>query len=257
MAASLSVLLAGESWISQSTHIKGWDFFSSADYQTGTEYLERALSDIGTDFTHLPNHLAASQFPLTREELDRYDVVILSDIGANTLLLHPDTFLRGARRPNRLRLLADWVCDGGSLAMCGGYYSFQGIYGASRYRGTPIEEVLPVNMLPIDDRIEMPEGAIPEVLMPDHPIVADIDGEWPYLLGCNEVTVKPGAQLIATVAGHPLLVVREVDRGHTLAWTSDIGPHWCPDVFVSWPGYARLWCQAMRWLAVPSSVMQA
>lgn len=257
MVRPLRILLAGESWISQSTHIKGWDFFSSADYQTGTEDLERALVAVGMNFTHLPNHLAASQFPLTRDELAGYDVVILSDIGANTLLLHPDTFLRGARRPNRLRLLADWVRDGGSLVMCGGYYSFQGIYGSSRYRGTPIEDILPVEMLPVDDRVEIPEGAIPDLLLPTHPVVADIEGEWPYLLGCNEVTVKPGAQLIATVQEYPLLVVGEVGRGRTLAWTSDIGPHWCPEAFVSWSGYARLWCQALQWLAVPSPAMRA
>jgi len=248
------VLLAGESWMSQSTHVKGWDFFSSADYQTGVEHLERALLESGIDFTHLPNHEAAAKFPLTRDELDRYDVVILSDIGANTLLLHPDTFLHGARRPNRLRLLAEWVRDGGSLAMCGGYYSFQGIYGASRYRSTPIEEILPIDMLSIDDRIEIPEGSTPELLLRDHPIVANLDDEWPYLLGCNEVMAKPDAQVIAMVQGHPLLVVREVGQGRTLAWTSDIGPHWCPLEFVSWSGYALLWQQAVQWLAAPRLV---
>jgi uncharacterized membrane protein len=26
-------------------------------------------------------------------------------------------------------------------------------------------------------------------------------------------------------------------------------PHWCPEPFVSWPGYAALWSQAVAWLA--------
>ena len=254
MTTSIKVLLTGESWISQSTHIKGWDFFSSADYQTGIEYLERALVDAGITFTHLPNHLAAAQFPSTREELSRYDVVILSDIGANTLLLHPDTWLHGRPHPNRLRLIADWVRDGGGLVMCGGYYSFQGIYGAARYRGTPVEEVLPVTILPVDDRVEIPEGETPEVVAHHHPIVSGIDGDWPYLLGCNEVMLKADAQLVATLGSYPLLATRQVGQGRTVVWTSDIGPHWCPEVFATWHGYAQLWQQVVQWVATPVEV---
>lgn len=36
--------------------------------------------------------------------------------------------------------------------------------------------------------------------------------------------------------------------GRTLAWTSDIGPHWVPTVFAEWPGCARLWRQSLAWL---------
>src|SRR5262245_20742983 len=119
MMASIRVLLAGESWVSNSTHFKGWDFFSSTSFDTGIVYLQRALVAGGIAFTHLPNHLADAQFPNTAEELAQYAVVILSDIGSNTLLLHPDTWLRGKPTPNRLRLLHDWVAQGGGLAMCG------------------------------------------------------------------------------------------------------------------------------------------
>jgi uncharacterized membrane protein len=35
----------------------------------------------------------------------------------------------------------------------------------------------------------------------------------------------------------------------TLAWASDIGPHWYPEPFVTWPGYAVFWKQAIVWLA--------
>ena len=77
------VLLAGESWVSNSTHFKGWDFFSSTVYETGIVYLRKAMQEAAIDFTHLPSHLAANDFPLTLADLDHYDVVILSDIGAN------------------------------------------------------------------------------------------------------------------------------------------------------------------------------
>src|SRR5688572_20390918 len=108
----IRVLLAGESWVSSSTHYKGWDFFSSTVYEVGVEHLQRALSVDGFTFKHMPSHLAAREFPLTETELANYDVVILSDIGANTLLLHPDAFLNGKSVPNRLKLLKNWVENG-------------------------------------------------------------------------------------------------------------------------------------------------
>jgi len=40
-------------------------------------------------------------FPGSAAGLARYDVTVLSDIGANSLLLSPDTFERSAIAPNR------------------------------------------------------------------------------------------------------------------------------------------------------------
>jgi uncharacterized membrane protein len=247
--ANIRVLLAGESWVSNSTHYKGWDFFSSTSFDTGIGYLQQALVAAGIDFTHLPNHLADAQFPNTAEGLAAYDVIILSDIGSNTLLLHPDTWLRGKPTPNRLHLLREWVAQGGGLAMCGGYYSFAGIYGAARYHKTAIEDMLPVNIYPHDDRVEVPEGALPDVVAPDHPILAGIPTPWPALLGFNEIVAKADATLLARVGQYLLLAVQTFGQGRTLAWASDIGPHWCPEAFATWEGYARLWVQSVEWLA--------
>ena len=249
MVNKIRVLLAGESWISNSTHFKGWDFFSSTVYETGIGFLKEALQDTLILFEHMPGHVAADEFPSTMQQLNEYDCVILSDIGANTLLLPTDVWLRGKSYPNRLKLLRDWVMQGGGLAMCGGYYSFAGIYAAAKYYRTPVEEVLPVHIYTFDDRVEHPDGPTPHLLKPDHPIVRGISQPWPYLLGFNEVTLKDGADLIATVDGHPLLATMLVGKGRTLAWTSDIGPHWCPQPFVEWEGYSRLWQQALTWLS--------
>ena len=250
--AKIKVLLVGKSWISKTIHVKGFDHFSAAEYQTGIGGLSKALADSDVDLVHLPGHLAPTDFPQTREALAQYDVVVFSDIGANTLLLHPDTFVRGKRTPNRLRLVADWVADGGGFAMVGGYYSFQGIYGAARYRGTPIEAILPVTMQAVDDRVEIPEGFTPQVVA-THPVLDGIEGEWPYLLGFNETELKAGGALLLSAGdakdARPLLVVGDHGAGRTLAWTSDIGPHWLPESFVEWPGYRKLWRQAFAWLA--------
>jgi uncharacterized membrane protein len=248
------VLLAGESWTSTATHIKGFDQFATVSFHLGAEPLVAALAGSRFELTYMKALEAAEGFPLTLEGLDAYQAVILSDLGANTLLLHPDVWFKGRPVPNRLRLLREWVAGGGALLMIGGYYSFQGINGGARYHKTPVEEVLPVECLPYDDRVEVPEGFAAELVEPEHPILTGLGGAWPLLLGCNEVRLKQRAdvrllaRLPADQGGHPLLVAGTYGKGRTLAWTSDIGPHWLPQSFADWPGYAQLWRQALSWL---------
>ena len=138
------------------------------------------------------------------------------------------------------------------FSMVGGYYSFQGINGGARYHGTPVEQILPVDILPYDDRVEAPEGFTPVIKQDAHPILEGLHGEWPALLGFNAVKPKRSAVTLATVSAdygeQPLLVTGSFGKGRTLAWTSDIGPHWLPPEFAAWPGYARLWRQALEWL---------
>jgi uncharacterized membrane protein len=252
--AKKKILLVGESWVSSASHSKGWDTFSSVTFHLGAEPLVNALKGSAFELVYMKAHEAATDFPLTIEGLSAYDGLILSDIGANTLLLHPDVWLHGKTTPNRLNLIRDWTAQGAGLMMIGGYFSFQGIDGKARWRGTPVEQALPVHCLPYDDRIEAPEGIVADIIQPDHPVVAGLPTPWPTLLGANEVIAKTRAdvEVIARLpeaqGGHPLLVTGRHGRGRTLAWTSDIGPHWLPSPFVEWPGYAQLWQQALAWL---------
>ncbi|ESX20401.1 glutamine amidotransferase [Mesorhizobium sp. LSJC264A00] len=246
------VLLAGESWVSTATHIKGFDQFPTVTYHTGADELLAALKDSLFDVTFMPAHEAQRNFPQTMEALSAYDAVVLSDLGANTLLLHPDTWIHSKPTPNRLRLLRDYVGNGGGLLMFGGYYSFQGINGGARYHKTPVEDVLPVMCLPVDDRVEVPEGYAPVVVGPQtHPILKGLGNDWPILLGFNEVTVKDGSEVLATVSSDyrslPLLVAGKYGRGRTVAWTSDVGPHWLPPGFIAWNGYKTLFEQMLGW----------
>ena len=59
-------------------------------------------------------------------------------------------------------------------------------------------------------------------------------------------TTVPGLQICEHL---PLLAARAYGQGKALVWTSDIGPHWCPEPFVTWPGYGQLWLQTLAWLA--------
>lgn len=249
MADAGRVLIAGESWITHTIHQKGFDSFTSTAYGEGLGWLRAALADGGFAVEHLPNHLAPTNFPSTAKELGRYAVVVLSDIGSNTLLLPPATWDRSVSTPNRLALLRDYVAGGGGLVMVGGYLTFQGIDGKARYAGTPIEEALPVTMLATDDRVEAPEGRLPKICDPAHPILAGVPTPWPRLLGYNRVVAKPGATVVAAVGDDPLLVAWPHGRGRAVAFTSDCGPHWCPPGFVEWEGYPRLWRQLVGWAA--------
>ncbi len=251
---TIKVLLVGESWVSSATHYKGFDQFGSVTFHLGAEPLVAALQGGEFDITYMTAHDTVEKFPFSLEELSAYQAIILSDIGTNSLLLPPAVWLHGKPVANRLKIIRDWTAAGGGLVMAGGYFSFQGIDGKARWRRTPVEEALPVSCLPYDDRLEIPEGFRADIKQ-EHPILAGIDGEWPLLLGANEVVVKqqPGVEVLATLpeaeGGHPLLVTGGYGKGRTVAWTSDIGPHWLPNEFVAWPGYATLWKNILRWVS--------
>ena len=241
------VLIAGESWSTTSIHVKGFDSFTTVAYEEGVDALRDALLGAAHEVTFMPNHVAAVDFPYTVDELGAWEVVLLSDIGSNTLLIPPATFARFEAKPNRLTALRDWTRAGGGLGMIGGYFSFQGIEAKANYRATPLAEALPVEMEAGDDRVETPEDPTPRIVAAEHPIVDGLPPEWPALLGYQRVGAR--GDVLATVNGDPLLVAGEVGEGRAIAYTSDIGPHWAPPAFLAWDGYARLWDQAVRWLA--------
>ena len=245
---SKTVLIAGESWTTHSIHQKGFDSFTTTEYNEGVQWLRAGLEAHGWTVEFQPSHVAARNFPMTAEALGAYDAVILSDIGANTLLLHPDTFVRSKVLPNRLHALRDYVLGGGGLVMVGGYLTFQGIDAKGQYAGTAVEEVLPVTLMRADDRVESPQGVVPVVTSAAHPILHGVPSDWPALLGYNRVSPKSDSELVATVGADPLLVAGRFGKGRGVAFTSDCGPHWAPPPFVDWTGYAPLWNGITEWV---------
>jgi uncharacterized membrane protein len=244
-----TVLIAGESWIMHTIHQKGFDSFTTTAYGEGHQWIAAALAAGGWTVEHLPNHLASAQFPATAADMARYDLIILSDIGANTILLHPDTFSKSTVLPNRLQELHDYVTAGGGLIMVGGYLTFQGIEAKGNYAGSPIEPALPVTLQTSDDRVETPQGVKPIVTAPDHEIATGLPLEWPALLGYNRLTPRDNATVVATVGDDPLIAAWHFGAGRSVAFASDCGPHWAPPLFVEWDGYATLWQQIAGWTA--------
>ena len=107
--------------------------------------------------------------------------------------------------------------------------------------------------LPVDDRVEMPEGAIPQVASAGHPILDGVPSDWPYLLGVNELTPDEGAELILTLSEDhdslPLLIAGTHGAGRSLAWASDMSEHWLPKPFLACDGYDKLFANMVRWAA--------
>ena len=247
------ILLVGESWISNASHFKGWDSFQSATYHVGADYLLNLFAkDKKFNIEHMPSHQASEKFPSELNLLNEYSSIIFSDIGSNTILLHPNVWIKGETFPNRLDLVKKYVENGGSFLMIGGYLSFQGINGTARYHNTAIEDILPVNILKYDDRIEIPQGFSIKVDNDNHELLTNLKGRWPALLGLNELIAKKESNVILSIPDslgkHPLLVEGKYGLGKTLVWASDIGPHWISKDFMEWEGYKQLWENIFMWL---------
>jgi uncharacterized membrane protein len=245
----MKILLAGESWTSLGLHLKGFSVYTTGSYDEGGKPLIDALASGGHEVTYIQNHLVPQQFPTTLEGLAGYDVVILSDIGADTFLLHPDTLHRSIRRPNTLKVIADYIEAGGALLMVGGFMSFSGFGGNACYHNTVLADVLPVEMLGYDDRIECPEGVNPEPVKA-HPALAGLPAEWPHFLGYQRLKAKADADVLMTVGkSDPFLVVGSYGKGRVAAFASDCSPHWGSPEFVGWDHYASFWNGLCGWLS--------
>lgn len=235
--------------MTQSTHLKGVLSYSTSDYEEGGRPLQDALAHSGVDVHYLPNHLATRDFPDSVGELQRYDVVILSDCPADTLLLRRETFFHGERTGNRLEAICDYVEAGGGFLMVGGYMSFGGFEGKANYRLSPVARVLPVRILTGDDRVECPQGVTPAVVDGDHPVTSKISRDWPWFLGYNRLELRAGAKVLLQVQDDPFLALWQCRDGRSAAFASDCSPHWGSPAFIAWKDYATFWLSLVTWLS--------
>src|ERR1700684_1507243 len=247
MPNPVRVLFAGESWMTHSVHTKGFDSFDMSSYHEGGTEMIAALRAGGAELTYQPSHIAMDAFPFSRKEIDAFDVVILTDIGANTLLLPERVLVLSESLPDRRQLMRDFVSDGGGRVMVGGYLTFQVIQAKANYKGSPVEDVLPIELFAHDDRVESPQGVTPVLVKPDHPVLKGLT-DWPEFLGYNRSTARPDADVLARFGDDPFIAVRNVGQGRSAIFASDCGPHWGSPPFLAWKGYGPLWTNLVGWL---------
>jgi uncharacterized membrane protein len=206
------------------------------------------LVERGIEVDIVKSHEVAADFPWSLEALAEYDAIVISDVGSRSFTLTKEVTRFHQATPDRLELLKSWVHEGGSLVMVGGYLTFQGIEAKGQWSGTAVEDTLPVSISRWDDRVERPSGAIAEVVQAGHPVLAGVDGPWPLLLGWNRITPREGAEVVVEIGGDPLLVLGSYGDGRSVAFASDISPHWVPEEFLAWPGYEALWANIIDWV---------
>lgn len=245
----MKALLIGESWVIHMIHQKGFDSFTTTEYHLAAVEFKAALASGGWDVTHIPAHEIEMSFPSSGDQLASFDAVIISDVGANSFLLTLEVFHRSQAGKNRLAMIRDYVLEGGGLMMVGGYLSFSGVDAKAFYSQSPLSEILPVEVMSTDDRCERPEGVSPVVLDELHPALGGVGTKWPQLLGYNRTRPLDDGKVLVTVGGDPLVSVREVGKGRSVVFTSDMAPHWAPPPFLEWAGYAPLWRALATWVA--------
>ena len=214
-----------------------------------------------------PDELS-SGFPKTREELFQYRGIILGSVEAS-FFTH-----------DQLRMIADFVSQrGGGLLTLGGRLSFS----EGGYAGTPVADVLPVVLSPMEERSEAEEQAGPAffstlTIQPTpfgttHPVTQfgldteESSNRWdtmPPLSTLNVVDrVKPGATTLLSGTGpdvdeQPVLVFQRYGRGRSASLT--INDSWQWQMHHEMPledmTHELFWRKLLRWLVsyVPDQV---
>ena len=232
------------------------------------EFLPQAFSEDGlieTDVFTVDRQVAdggklfnvrkpAEGFPVSREQLLGYDVVICSDINR--------TIFSEAQLAWTVELVAS---QGGGFCMIGGYTAF----GAGKWDQTVWEQMIPVDMKTEAEGYKW-ETVTPKV--PDearlHPLwhldedpdrCARILAAHPPFMGFNLVNrAKPAARVLAwhESLSMPLIAVQPYGRGRSMAFVSDAAGGWGERYQTEWGEgerdnryYRRFWVNAVRWLA--------
>ena len=171
------ILFAGESWNTYGVHTKGASSYTTSGYEEGARALLRALKGSGFDITYLRNHEAVEGFPYTTEEIaERFDVVVLSDIPADSLLAAACGLRPGRAPPEQAALAGEIRRAGRRLADDRRLHVVRGLRGPWALCVDSARGRTARRDRRYDDRIEEPEGVNP-VVAKDHPILNGIDGE--------------------------------------------------------------------------------
>jgi uncharacterized membrane protein len=249
----MKVLLAGETFLAITSVAVGGETTTNTNWSNGALAFNAALAAADIAVTQIGGERCGADFPRNLAALADYDAVILSDVGALTLLVTPDA--RGGHvGPNRLEVLKAYVAAGGGLMLAGGYMGFQGMFGTARFADTAVEDVLAVRCLPYSDGLEVPEGLAATLLEPTHPIFDGIEEPLPPILGLNKLDFRGDdtSTLLAVCQYRgrdwPLLAVRTFGKGRSVIWSTDVGPHWLSRDFLGWHHYGTLMTNIVRWV---------
>ncbi len=203
------------------------------------------------------NELSLIPFPAEEifvQNLQQFDLFILENF----------SYARFRLPVSYLASLKSFVAGGGALLVVGGENAF----GLGGYRGTPLEEMLPVTLSDVSPDF-VPGLFKAKPAAPSHPLVRlyPTDDEsrqaWDALPPMDGFarfgSVRPGATVLAvhptekTASGQPLpvLALRELGRGKVMLVSSDSTWRWKLGAAQDWKAgqfYARFWTRAVQYL---------
>ncbi len=222
-------------------------------------FIMRTEEDLGAGYDS--HELSLIPFPyeqLFSQELWSFDLIFFQNFDYAPYF--------GWKAPQLLENVADYVKQGGALVMLGGDRSFD----LGQYAGTAIAEILPVRLGvdgdPVDTAPFTPALTAPGSRHPITFLAADSDenlSTWSRLSPLDGLNLTSGASSDAAVLlAHPtirapdgtpmpVLAIRQVGKGRTMAFTSDSSWRWSFAEAGLGHGnqvYLRFWKQAMSWL---------
>lgn len=240
-------------------------YCGDTDLTNAAAYLAGLMTAWGWEFDYLPSNVAMTPGMLNASR----SLIILSD--------YPASQFNEACQQQALGL----VQKGCGLLMIGGWESYHGFGG--NWDGTALGNVLPVEISPMDDRVNFDQSAW---LLPtgDHPITRGLPWrERPAAVGgMNRVQAKKDAAVLLNAHSFavsaatdekfefeprekfPAVVVGAYGSGRTASFLSDVAPHWVGG-FVDWglprvnaeaknsnaievgSHYATFWKQLLEW----------
>ncbi|MGD0715300.1 MAG: glutamine amidotransferase [Gaiellaceae bacterium] len=167
------------------------------------------------------------------------------DLVSPTVWLLSDLPFLAAESFGILDRLAIDVPTHSGLVMIGGAFSFSGLKAVGGWQDPRGAALLPVEPMSGADDTEAPAG-VRLVPAPDCPReFASLLGDAPPFFGYNRLRLKRGSRLLARFDdGQPALVVGATTPCRTVAFASDLLPHWGPTV-AAWdrfPGFLGALC---------------
>ncbi|MEK7952125.1 glutamine amidotransferase [Luteolibacter soli] len=226
----------GHWWNDMELMTRAWDETGEIEYECLTPVSEYNDSPnlVGVSFQNGEMRQDPSKsFPSTREELYRYDVMLISDVPV------------GNFSTEQMQWVVDWVNErGGGFLMGGGYTTFD----VGNYDQTPWEKITPVDMLaygagfmekPFPIRIPDAVRSHPLWKVSDDPVENEQAlAAHPIFTGMNRVKrAKPGAIVLAVRAdtddNEPVIAAQSYGRGRSIAWLPDPNGGWAKE-YVHW-----------------------
>ncbi len=143
LAGQISVLYVGDAGVLLGPNIIASPFYYETKGYEVHIWCQPVLDALNADpditVEHMTTWRALKEFPETSKAIaEKYDVVILSDVEQETLVLYPfERMLVSPMGPNRLKSIREYTRNGGGLAMIGGWQSFTGRRGIGNW-GIPL-----------------------------------------------------------------------------------------------------------------------